>query len=98
MVKSAVIVGKVRSMGTALTINDLDVVTLQRLESEARRRGVDVSTLAREVLRQAVPSEVPTTQVHHDLDSLAGTWSEADARAFEAATVGFGRVDPELWK
>jgi hypothetical protein len=73
------------------------------LEQEARRRGVDVSTVARDVLRRAVPpsdaqgaSPVPT--LHHDLDHLAGTWSDADARAFEAAVEGFGRIDREIWK
>jgi hypothetical protein len=85
-------------MGTSITIRDLDLVTLQRLESEARRRGVDVPTLARDVLRQAVPQVSPTSQVHHDLDSLAGTWSQADADAFEAAVADFRRVDQELWK
>ena len=87
-------------MGTSITITDIDAVTLQRLEAEARRRGIDVSTLAHEVLRQAVPppQTQAAAQTHHDLDSLAGTWSEADARAFEAAVEGFGRIDPELWK
>ena len=90
-------------MGTSITITDLDAVTFQRLEQEARRRGVDVNTLAREVLRQAVPptdaqGASPAPTLHHDLDDLAGTWSEADARAFEAAVEGFGRIDPELWK
>jgi len=90
-------------MGTTITITDLDAVTLQRLESEARRRGVDVGTLARDVLRQSVPpvEAQPASQagpVHHDLDALAGTWSEADARAFDEAVETFGRIDPELWK
>ena len=86
-------------MGTTITITDVDAITLQRLQAEARCRGIDVNTLAREVLRQAVPptqSPAPT-KTHHDLDSLAGTWSEADSREFEAAVEGFGRTDPELW-
>ena len=90
-------------MGFSITITDVDAVMLQRLETEARRRGVDVSTLARDVLRQAVPpSEArrssPADDLHHDLDALAGTWSEADARPFEAGVEGFSRIDPELWK
>ncbi len=87
-------------MGTSITITDVDLVTLQRLESEARRRGVDIATAARDLLRQAVPpGPVPNTpQVHHDLDALAGTWSDADARAFEAAVADFSRVDGDLWR
>ena len=87
-----------KDVGTSITINDLDLVTLQRLESEARRLGVDVATLAREMLRQAVPTTAaPTPEAHHDLDALAGTWSAADAAAFEAAVSDFERVDGELW-
>ena len=89
-------------MGSSLTITDIDLATLQRLESEARRRGVDVGTVARELLRQAAPPATPppqpVTTVHHDLDSLAGTWSDADARAFEDGVSDLARVDPELWK
>jgi hypothetical protein len=90
-------------MGFSITINDVDAITLQRLETEARRRGVDVSTLARDVLRQSVPpSEAappsPAAAPHHDLDALAGTWSDADTREFEAAVEGFAHIDPELWK
>lgn len=89
-------------MGTTITITDLDAVTLQRLESEARRRGIDLGTLARDVLRQAVPPSVPqpasSSPEYHDLDALAGTWSESDARAFDEAVEAFEQIDPELWK
>ena len=91
-------------MGITITINDLDPMTLQRLESEARRRGIDMGTLARDVLRQALPpvggqlDRGAASQLHHDLDHLAGTWSEADAREFAAAVEPFGRIDAELWK
>jgi hypothetical protein len=90
-------------MDTSITITDLDAVTLQLLKQEARRRSVDVNTLAREVLRHGVPppegqGASHATTLHHDLDDLAGTWSEADAWAFEAAVEGFGRIDRKLWK
>ena len=40
-------------------------------------------------------SQLPT---YHDLDFLAGTWSEEDAAEFDNATEGFRRVDEELWQ
>ena len=92
-------------MGSSITINGLDSMTLHRLEVEARRRGVDVATVARDVLRRGVPPAEPQGQagssephVHHDLDHFAGTWSEADADTFAAAVEPFARIDPELWK
>ena len=36
--------------------------------------------------------------IHHDLDHLAGTWSEEDAAEFDKATEIFQQVDEELWK
>jgi hypothetical protein len=35
--------------------------------------------------------------VHHDVDDLAGTWTEEEAADFAIATEGFRQVDPELW-
>ena len=36
--------------------------------------------------------------IYHDLDSLAGTWSEEDATEFDKATESFRQVDLELWQ
>jgi hypothetical protein len=36
--------------------------------------------------------------VHHDLDHLAGTWSEADEREFAEAVQGFAAIDEEMWQ
>ncbi|MDP2366589.1 MAG: hypothetical protein Q8M94_22775 [Ignavibacteria bacterium] len=33
-----------------------------------------------------------------DLDALAGTWSEKEARSFERDTAAFAEVDAALWK
>jgi hypothetical protein len=88
-------------MGATITITNLDPATLHRLESEARRRGVDVATVAGELLRAAVPPAVAPVgngQTFHDLDGLAGTWSDDDARSFDAAVADFARVDGDLWK
>lgn len=84
------------NMGTILIIDGLDAATLDLLEAESRRRGVNVAIVARDVLRQALHTEGVVE--YHDLDALAGTWSDADATAFSAATADFSRIDPELWK
>jgi hypothetical protein len=35
--------------------------------------------------------------IYHDLDALAGTWSEDEAVAFLQAVASFEHVDPTLW-
>lgn len=36
------------------------------------------------------------TQLHHDLDHLAGTWSDEEAAEFDAALAEQRKIDPEL--
>jgi hypothetical protein len=36
--------------------------------------------------------------VYRDLDVLAGTWSAAEAAAFDKALAEQRSIDPELWK
>jgi hypothetical protein len=96
-------------MASTLTINDVDAQTMARLQDEARRRGVEVAALARELLDKALDSTQPTPSSEsstagnrlgpfHDLDFLAGRWSEADLAEFEAATEPFRQIDPVIWK
>jgi hypothetical protein len=34
----------------------------------------------------------------HDLDDLAGTWTEEEAAEFDQILEGLRRIDPELWE
>lgn len=68
------------------------VITLRNIRAKLRqviekRAYKDGSSLNETVIRG----------LHHDLDHLAGTWSEEEAAAFEAALAEQRRVDPELW-
>jgi hypothetical protein len=45
-----------------------------------------------------LPGFTTDRKLHHDLDHLAGTWSDEEAAAFDAALLEQRRVDPELWR
>lgn len=77
-----------------LSLRGLDPATLARLRSVARRRRVSVNRLIVETLRQQY---APREQVYHDLDSLKGSWSKAEADAFEASIAPLSDIDPALW-
>ena len=67
---------------------------------EAKRQGTSVEQVAGQLLRRALEgeryqSELPT---YHDLDALAGTWSEDEATAFLEGIADFEQVDSELWR
>ena len=87
-------------MPRSITIPDIDDATATWLTEEAGRRGVSVEMVASLLLRRGLEwerhrAELPT---YHDLDALAGTWSEDEAVAFLRAIDDFEQVDPSLWQ
>jgi len=84
---------------SAITVSGLDEQTQLRLREEAHRRGVSVNDLVLEYLRKETQGADAKSlhQVHNELDALAGTWSEDEAREFEAAVAGFEQIDAVLW-
>ena len=87
-------------MPRSITIPDVDDATATWLTEEAGRRGVSVEMVASLLLRRGLEweryrAELPT---YHDLDALAGTWSEDEAVAFLRTIADFEQVDPSLWQ
>lgn len=81
-----------------LSIRGVEDAELQRIKSAAGQRGLSVNAYLVELIRrESGLAPTPDRRRHHDLDALAGTWSEADARAFAASQQDFSRVDPALW-
>ena len=64
-------------------------------------RSATKSSLNKAVLRmldEASGRSAAPRVLHHDLDHLAGTWSEEEAQAFDAALAEQRPIDPELWE
>ena len=74
-------------------VRGLDAATLSKLRATARRRGISVNRLILETLQR----EQGRGPAVDDLDQLAGSWSKAQADAFDAAVAPFGEIDPVLW-
>jgi hypothetical protein len=86
----------------SITIEGIDEATFEKLLAKAKQRGVTIGVIAREALQRT--AETPTPPVEnqssgpwHDLDHLAGTWTDEDLAEFNAATADFEKIDPELW-
>jgi hypothetical protein len=67
-----------------------------------RRADEDGTSLARAVialleerLRLSGPAQ---RRVYHDLDELAGSWTDEEAAAFEGALADQRRIDTGLWE
>lgn len=78
----------------AISVRGLDDSQLQALKAEARRQGISLNRLVLERITETQPGE---KHLHADLDALAGTWSEGEAEAFEAAITPMEQVDADLW-
>ena len=87
-------------MPQSITIPEVDDATASWLVAEAGRRGVSVETVAGQLLQRGLEWERRRAELpaYHDLDALAGTWSEDEAAAVLQAVASFEHVDPTLWR
>lgn len=87
-------------MPRSITIHDIDDAMANRLVEESERRGMSVERVAGLLQQRGVEWERRQAEppIYHDLDALAGTWSEDEATAFSQATEDFEQVDPGLWQ
>jgi plasmid stability protein len=80
------------TMPRSITIHDVDDTTATWLDKEAGRRGVNVETVARQLLHRALVWERRRAQLP------AYHWSEDEATAPLHAIADFEQVDPSLWR
>ena len=82
---------------TVLTVRGVDERLATSLREEAHRRHVSMNSLVLDLVRQGLGLS-ERRALHHDLDTLAGTWSPADVAEFSEATAGFETIDDALWR
>lgn len=74
-----------------------DVMAL--LKKEAAQQNVSINSFILQTLEQGLGISRQTKKtVYHDLDNLAGTWSEKDKSAFDKHMKAFEEIDKELWQ
>ena len=84
---------------TTMTLRGIDDTLAQALKELARSQGVSLNALALRLIREATGVDKrKRTLVHHDLDTLAGTWGKNDEEDFLNATHSLGTIDEEMWK
>jgi hypothetical protein len=84
---------------TTMTLRGIDDTLATSLKELARNEGISLNALVLRIMREATGVEKrKRSALHHDLDSLAGTWSADDEAAFRSATNSLEAVDEELWR
>ena len=82
----------------ALTLRHLKPDLAKAIERRAEEGKTSLSQAVIAILEQATGLGPKRRRRHHDLDFLAGTWSEAEAKAFAKDLSRQRRVDSELWR
>jgi len=80
-----------------LTIRNVPPELAQALERESQRLRESLEQTVIELLRQALRIRA-TGDKRNGLARLAGTWTEAEHQAFEAAVAITEQIDTELWR
>lgn len=77
-------------MQQTLIVTQLDQSAMQWIEAEAKRTGKAVDDVVRKLIYRGLEIEGKQAKRkrYHDLDSLAGTWSEDEVAEFNLAVVG----------
>ncbi|WP_419167908.1 hypothetical protein [Candidatus Palauibacter sp.] len=65
------------------------------MNEEKRRRGTSLNQTVLDLLQQSLGVGILRS---NGLGRFAGGWTDAEFRAFEAATRDFGKIDPEMWE
>ncbi len=68
------------------------------LKSEATRQKTSINSLILQIIDKGLGIAHPQKKsVFHDLDHLAGTWSDKDRKVFDENIKPFETIDRELW-
>ena len=81
-----------------ITLRQLPDALARLIRRKAESEGLSLNRAVIAVLEERLVGRPPAEPQHHDLDALAGVWSDAEARAFDRALAAQRAIDPELWK
>ncbi len=82
-----------------LTIRGIDSLLSEAIKIQAKKNNESINKTALNILREAVGlSNNPIFKTYHDLDNLAGTWSEKDEIEFYKNIQDFEKIDKEMWE
>ena len=82
---------------TAITLRNIPPKLQEVIRKRAGADGLSLNKTVLRMLEEAAGQGKRGREIHHDLDHLAGKWSDEEATAFEAALVEQRTVDPEHW-
>ena len=82
-----------------LTIRGIDAELDRAIKSRAQQNNLSANQWIIQALKKVTGTgKEPVFRKHHDLDGLAGGWSQEEAKEFRKNTKIFDRIDEGQWK
>lgn len=83
----------------AITLRNIPPELQKAIREKARQKRISANRAVLELLQERVGGAGDLRKtIHTDLDDLAGSWSAAEAKAFDKALRAHRRVDDDLWR
>jgi hypothetical protein len=83
-----------------VTLRNLPPELARAIRRKADEKHTSVNKVVISLLEESAGMRGKKTDkpLYHDLDTLAGSWTEEEASAFEKALARQRAIDPELWQ
>jgi hypothetical protein len=83
---------------SAFNLRNVAPEVMLMLKKEATNQKTSVNALILQIIEQGLGMTHPAKKaIYHDLDHLAGTWSDKDKKIFDDNIKSFESIDEELW-
>ena len=81
-----------------ITVRNLPPAVAKAVRDRARKENLSLNRAVICLLEEATGGPRARKVVHHDLDHLAGRWSEEEYQQFMTALAEQRPIDPEMWR
>lgn len=82
----------------AITLRNIPPEIQKAIRAKAKEKRISMNRAVLELLQERVGPGGAKRKVYTDLDHLFGTWTKAEADAFDKALEEQRQIDPELWR
>ena len=85
----------------AITLRNLPPELAKTIRQKAGEQGTSINKAVINLLEEGTgirDKRNGKKSLHHDLDSLAGSWTREEAEEFDKSLASQRTIDPDLWR
>ncbi len=83
----------------AVTLRNIPPALDRLISARGRAKKMSLNKAVIDLLEERSSGSIPSKAIeHHDLDDLAGVWSEQEADAFDRVLAKQRSIDRDMWK